>query len=80
MFLITIYYMDTTVLNPAQQRILHMMSYIKTDEELYGLERVLSRYFAQKADEKMDILCNNGDITPETIEQWGKEHMRTTYK
>lgn len=72
--------METTVLNPAQMRILHLMSYIKTDEELELLEKVLSRHFAEKVDRQLDKLCENGEITLETIESWGKTHMRTPYK
>lgn len=62
--------METTYFNPAQQRILHLMSYIKTEEELNGLEKVLSKYFADKVDEDMDALCEQGAITLETIEGW----------
>lgn len=40
--------MEQTVLNPAQMRILHMMSYIKTPQELNNLEEVLTQYFAKK--------------------------------
>lgn len=72
--------METTVFNPAQLRILHLMSYIKTDEELEVLEQILSRHFAEKANRQLDILCENGEITMETIESWGKTHMRTPYK
>ena len=72
--------METTYFNPAQQRILHLMSYIKTEEELTGLEKVLSKYFASNVDEGMDALCEQGLITPETIEEWGEEHLRTPYQ
>ena len=72
--------METTYFNPAQQRLLHLMSYIKTEEELNGLEKALSRYFADKVDDDIDALCQQGAITPETIEDWGKEHLRTPYK
>lgn len=72
--------MEQTVFNPAQKRILHMMSFIKTPKELDTLEKVLSEYFAQKVDEGMDELCANGDITLETIESWGEEHMRKSCK
>lgn len=72
--------METTYFNPTQQCILHLMSYIKTEEELNGLEKVLSKYFADKVDEDMDALCEQGAITLETIEGWGSEHMRTPYQ
>ena len=43
--------MEQTVFNPAQKKILQMMSYIKTPQELDNLENVLSQYFAKKVDE-----------------------------
>ena len=56
------------------------MSFVKTPEALDELDRVLSAYFAQKIDEEMDVLWNDGKISSEVIEEWGKEHMRTPYK
>lgn len=70
----------TTVFNEAQIHLLHMMSYIKTNEELDELQNVLSDYFAQKADAGLDALCDQGLINNDTIESWGKEHLRTAYK
>lgn len=55
--------MEQTVFNPAQKKILQMMSYIKTPQELDNLENVLSLYFAKKVDEGIDELCDNGSIT-----------------
>ena len=72
--------METTYFNPAQQRLLHLMSYIKTEEELDGLEKALKKYFASKVDEGMDALCEQGLITPENIDEWGQEHLRTPYQ
>ena len=71
--------METTVFTPAQEHLLHMMSYIRTPEELEALERVLSEYFAKRVDEEMDKLWEEGKVSEEIIEQWGKEHMRTPY-
>ena len=72
--------MEQTVFNPAQMKILQMMSYIKTPQELDNLENVLSQYFAKKVDEGIDELCDNGSITLDTIESWGNEHLRTSCK
>lgn len=72
--------MERTVFNPAQLRLLQMMSYIKTDEELSELQDVISNYYAKRVDEEMDKLWNQGIINVATIEQWGKEHLRTPYK
>ena len=65
--------MEQTVFNPAQMKILQMMAYIKTPQELDNLENVLSQYFAKKVDEGIDELCDNGSITLDTIESWGNE-------
>lgn len=72
--------METTVFNNAQLHLLHMMSYIKTNEELDDLKNVISDYFAKKVDADLDALCQQGAITADTIEEWGKEHLRTAYK
>ena len=72
--------MEQTVFNPAQMRILHMMSFIKTPQELESLEKAIVRYFAQKADAELDELCENGTITPDTIEEWGNEYLRISHK
>lgn len=72
--------MKATIFNPAQMRILQMMSFLKTSEQLANLENAISQYFAKKADEGLDMLCENGTITLDTIEKWGKEHMRISRK
>ena len=60
--------METTVFTPAQQRILQMMSYVKSDEEFADIEDLLSNYFAKKVDDELDALCEEGQITPAVIE------------
>ena len=42
--------MEATVFNSAQLHLLHMMSYMKTNEELYELKNVLSDYYAKKVE------------------------------
>ena len=64
--------MEQTVFNPAQMKILQMMSYIKTPQELDNL--------AKKVDEGIDELCDNESITLDTIESWGNEYLRTSGK
>lgn len=72
--------MEQTVFNSAQMRILHMMSFIRTPQALDNLENAISQYFAQKADAGLDALCESGKITLDTIEDWGKEHLRASHK
>ena len=71
---------QTAIFNQAQMHILQMMSYIKSPEELEDLQNVISDYYAKKVDDEMDMLCEQGIINAQTIEAWGKEHLRTAYK
>ena len=49
------------------------------DMETTMLNTALANYFAQKVDKGFDDLISDGYISIDTIEQWGKEHMRTPY-
>ena len=57
-----------------------MLSFVKSDENLLEIKNLLTTYFAQKIDAEMDALWDEGKIDINTIEQWGKEHLRTPYK
>ena len=70
--------MEQTVFNQAQMKLLRMMSFVNTQKELENLESAISQYFAQKVDDEIDALCANGEITLETIDNWGNEHMRSS--
>ena len=48
--------MEATVFNPAQQHILELLSFVKTQDQLDELKSILASYFAQKVDEEMDML------------------------
>ena len=65
---------------PSQERILRMMSLVKSEEVYNELADVISNYFAKKADDELDKLWDQGIINEHTIQEWGKEHMRTSYK
>ena len=49
------------------------------DMETTMLNTALANYFAQKVDKGFDEIISDGSISIDTIEQWGKEHMRTPY-
>lgn len=72
--------MNQTSLNPAQLHLLKMLSFVKSEENLLEIKNLLATYFAQKIDAEMDALWEEGKIDTNTIEQWGKEHLRTPYK
>lgn len=72
--------MAATVFNPIQQHLLMMFAYDSNEEHLKEIKDVLAKHFAQKVDDEMDALWNEGKINQELIEEWGNEHMRTPYK
>lgn len=72
--------METTIYNSAQQQLLEVMSFIKTDKALEDMNAALADYFAKQIDDEMDRLWDEGVINDETIKQWSKEHMRTPYR
>lgn len=72
--------MEATILNTAQQNILRMLSFVKDEKTVSDVENVLKEHFAKKLDSCLDDLIIDGSITADTIESWGKEHMRTPYK
>ena len=66
-------------LHQAKMDLLRVVDRIKTVDEIQVIRNVLANYYAQKAEEEMDRLWDNGTINEQVIEQWGKEHMRTPY-
>ena len=66
-------------LHQAKMDLLRVVDRIKTVDEILVIRNVLANYYAQKAEEEMDRLWENGTINEQVIEQWGKEHMRTPY-
>lgn len=72
--------MDVTILNTAQQNILRMLSFIKDEKTVSDVENVLKEHFAKKLDSCVDALIDDEIITADTIQSWGNEHMRTSYR
>ena len=56
-----------------------MFAYDSNEEHLKEIKDVLAKHFAKKVDDEMDVLWNEGKINQDVIEEWGKEHMRTSY-
>ena len=59
---------------------LNFRNSISTQEELDDFRDMLAHYFAEKAQKAIDELWEKGEINDQTIEEWGNEHMRTTYR
>ena len=71
--------MERTIFNNAQLEILDLMSYVESEAMLNEIRDMLSRYFAEKAQEEIDKLWEAGTINDAIVEGWKAEHMRTPY-
>ena len=63
----------------AQLELMNALNSINSESDLKEFKDLLARFFAEKAQKAIDALWDEGIINEETIEQWGAEHMRTTY-
>lgn len=63
----------------AQLELLNALRQINSEVELNEFKNLLAHYFAEKAQKGIGALWDEGVINEQTIEQWGKEHMRTPY-
>ena len=72
--------MAVAALNPTQLHLLKMFSYARTDSALSDIKDALTKYFADKADEEMDKLWDEGKWDNEKNEEILKEHLRTPYR
>ena len=74
--------MDTqlkTPFTPFQMQMLKLTERIKSQEEMDDIRQLVSKYFAEKAQQEVDRLWELGVINDEVIESWKHEHMRTPY-
>lgn len=63
----------------AKLELLDALTSIRSETELIEFKDLLAQFFARKAQKSVDALWDDGTIKEETIEQWGKEYMRTQY-
>ena len=71
--------MNNVALNPTQLHLLKMFSFAKTEDTLFEIKKALSAYFAQKVEDDMDQLWEQGLWDQEKNENILKEHLRTPY-
>ena len=68
------------MLNVVQLHLLELFSGDMTNQELSDIIGLLKSYYAKRVDKGMDQRWEEKGWDEKTIEQWGKEHMRTPYK
>ena len=71
--------MKSEPLNPVQLYLLKMFSYAKDERALEEIRKSLTAYFAQRVEEDMDKLWDEGLWDQDKKEAILKEHLRTPY-
>ena len=65
--------------NPVQLHLLKMFSYAKDERALEEIRKSLTAYFAQRVEEDMDKLWDEGLWDQDKNEAILKEHLRVPY-
>ena len=68
-----------TTFTPFQIEMLEMVSRVKDQSVMNDIRRLLADYFAQRAEDDIDRLWDEGILSEEAMEEWKTEHMRTPY-
>ena len=68
--------MKSARLNPAQLCLLETFSSIRSQEEAEELTRVIRNYYAQKLDNELATLWDNGVLNQEKLDDLRGQHLR----
>lgn len=71
--------MASTVLNEAQLELLRMVSVFNTPEAVTELKQAISNYFAQKAEEEIDRLWEDGILNQEKLDELRHKNLHAEY-
>ena len=69
--------MAATVLNPVQQHLLKMFAFDGSEERLMEVKEVLTKYFSQKLDDRLNELWDSGILNQEKLDELRKIDVRT---
>ena len=69
--------METTVFNPVQQHLLKMFAYDGSEERLLEVKKVLTQYFSQKLEKRLDDLWDAGILDQNRLDELRTMHVRT---
>ena len=72
--------MAETVLNPVQQHLLKMFAFDGSEERLMEVKEVLTKYFSQKLDDRLNELWDSGILNQEKLDELRKIDVRTLLK
>lgn len=72
--------METTAFNPVQQHLLKLFAFDGSEEKLLEVKEVLTKYFSQKLDKRLNELWDSGVLNQEKLDELRTIHLRTDLK
>lgn len=69
--------MASTVFNPIQQHLLKMFAYDDNLERLAEIKALLTKYYAEKVDQRMTQLWDEGILDQQRLDELRGKHLRT---
>ncbi len=72
--------MENTIFNPIQQHLLKLFAFDGSEEKLLEVKEVLTRYFSQKLDKRLNELWDSGVLNQEKLDELRTKHLRTDLK
>ena len=72
--------METTAFNPVQQHLLKLFAFDGSDEKLLEVKEVLTKYFSQKLDKRLNELWDSGVLNQDKLDELRTKHLRTDLK
>ncbi|MBV4245849.1 hypothetical protein [Parabacteroides johnsonii] len=72
--------MENTIFNPVQQHLLKLFAFDGSEEKLLEVKEVLTRYFSQKLDKRLNELWDSGVLNQEKLDELRTKHLRTDLK
>ena len=68
--------MEVTVFNPVQQHLLKFFAFDGSEEKLLEMKAVLTKYFSQKLDKRLDELWDSRGRNQEKLDELRTIHFR----
>ena len=64
----------------AQLELMNAAANVTSQEDFDALRLTLSLFFAERAQQAIDKMWDDGELTEKKMSDWANEHMRTPYK
>lgn len=69
--------MESSVFNPVQQHLLTMFAFDGSEVRLKEVKEVLTKYFSEKLDQRLNDLWDSGVLNQEKLDEFRKKHLRS---